>query len=61
MEELIETVDAKSESVMNEFLKLSTKSKLVFAAKSGHFVQMTQPEIVFDGVEWDLHSLPVSS
>jgi len=59
--ELIETVDAKNEGLMKEFLKLSTKSELVFAAQSGHFVQMTEPEIVVDGVKWVLHNLPASS
>ncbi|KJZ72267.1 hypothetical protein HIM_08308 [Hirsutella minnesotensis 3608] len=52
--DLIETVDAKSQSLMKEFLKLSTKSELVFATNSGHFVQMTQPELVVDGVRWAL-------
>lgn len=52
--ELIRTVDAKSETLQKEFLKLSTKSKLVFATESGHFVQITQPEIVIEGVKWVL-------
>lgn len=55
--ELIRTVDAKNEGLMKEFLTLSTKSKLVFATESGHFVQMTQPEIVIDGVKWVLDNL----
>ncbi|OBT39053.1 hypothetical protein VE00_10876 [Pseudogymnoascus sp. WSF 3629] len=59
--ELIRTVDAKNEGLMKEFLKLSTKSELVFATESGHFVQMTQPEIVVDGVKWVLDNLPASS
>ncbi|KAF7585377.1 hypothetical protein BBP40_011102 [Aspergillus hancockii] len=59
--ELIETVDAKNERLMKEFLKLSTKSELVFATESGHFVQMTQPGIVVDGVKWVLQNLPASS
>ncbi|RJE26163.1 Alpha beta hydrolase [Aspergillus sclerotialis] len=50
--DLIKTVDAKNEGLMKEFLKLSTKSELVFATESGHFVQLTQPEIVVDGVKW---------
>ncbi|PLN76153.1 alpha/beta-hydrolase [Aspergillus taichungensis] len=56
--EMIRTVDKKSEGLMKEFLKLSTKSELVFATESGHFVQMTQPEIVVDGVKWVLQNLP---
>jgi pimeloyl-ACP methyl ester carboxylesterase len=59
--ELIKTVDAKNEGLTREFLKLSTKSELVFATESGHFVQMTQPEIVVDGVKWVLHNSPASS
>lgn len=59
--EMIKTVDAKNEGLMKEFLKLSTKSELVFATESGHFVQMTQPEIVVDGVKWVLDNLLTSS
>ncbi|KAJ5933514.1 hypothetical protein N7454_005843 [Penicillium verhagenii] len=58
--ELIETVDVKNEGLMKEFLKLSTKSELVFATESGHFVQMTQPEIVVDGVIWVLDNQPAA-
>jgi hypothetical protein len=42
---------------MKEHLKLSTKGKLVFAHESGHFVQLTQPDIVVDGVKWVLDEL----
>ncbi|KAF3492391.1 alpha/beta-hydrolase [Arthroderma uncinatum] len=56
VQEMIRTVDAKNEGLMKEFLKLSTKGELVFAAKSGHFVQMTEPEIVVDGVKWVISS-----
>ncbi|UKZ78757.1 hypothetical protein TrVFT333_006502 [Trichoderma virens FT-333] len=59
--ELIETVDKKNEVLMNEFLKLSTKTELVFATESGHFVQMTQPDIVVNGVNWVLGNLQRSS
>jgi pimeloyl-ACP methyl ester carboxylesterase len=55
--ELIEGVDAKTEGLMREFLKLSRKSELVFASRSGHFVQMTEPEIVVDGVKWVVDNL----
>ncbi|KAF4125992.1 Pimeloyl-ACP methyl ester carboxylesterase [Geosmithia morbida] len=47
--EFIRTVDGKSEVLQKEFLKLSTTSKLVFATKSGHFIQLTQPSLVVDG------------
>jgi len=53
---LIETADEKSESIMRRHLELSTKSRLVFARDSGHFVQMTQPDVVVEGVRWVLDS-----
>ncbi|GAM85675.1 hypothetical protein ANO11243_036820 [Dothideomycetidae sp. 11243] len=59
--EMIRTVDAKSEGLMREFLNLSRKSKLVFASESGHFVQLTQPEVVVDGVNWILDNTHVPS
>lgn len=59
--EMISTVDEKSKGLMEKFLKLSTKSKLVFATESGHFVQMTQPDIVVNGVKWVLDNLSASS
>ncbi|KAI0836630.1 alpha/beta-hydrolase [Hypoxylon sp. FL0890] len=59
--ELIEAVDEKAKRLQNEFLKLSTKSKLIFARESGHFVQMTQPDVVVDGVNWVLDNLPTSA
>ena len=55
--ELIRTADEKSESLMKEHLRFSTKNKLVFAHESGHFVQLTQPEMVVDGVKWVLDEL----
>lgn len=55
--EWIRTADGKTELLMKEFLKLSTKSKLVFAHESGHFVQLTQPDIVVDGVKWVIDGL----
>jgi pimeloyl-ACP methyl ester carboxylesterase len=59
--EMIRTVDAKCEGLMEEFLKLSTKSELVFATESGHFVQLMQPEVVVDGVKWVLYSRRAST
>ncbi|KAI3556116.1 hypothetical protein CABS01_13022 [Colletotrichum abscissum] len=58
--DMIEGVDAKTEKLMREFLKLSRKSDIVFAKESGHFVQMTQPEIVVDGVRWVLDNQPAT-
>lgn len=58
--DLIANVDAKTEGLQREFLKLSTKSEFVVARESGHFVQMTQPEFVVDGVKWVLENQPLS-
>ncbi|KAI9688371.1 MAG: hypothetical protein M1822_001320 [Bathelium mastoideum] len=55
--EMIRTADKMTESVMKEFLKLSTKAELVLAYQSGHFVQLTQPDMVVDGVKWVLDEL----
>jgi pimeloyl-ACP methyl ester carboxylesterase len=54
---LISTADEKSESIQKRHLELSTKGKLVFARESGHFVQMTQPELIVKGVEWVVNCL----
>ncbi|KAF1936430.1 putative alpha/beta hydrolase [Clathrospora elynae] len=59
--EMISKADEKSEDLMKEHLKLSTKGKLVFAHESGHFVQLTQPDIVVDGVKWILDELKTSA
>ena len=59
--EMIRTAGEKSECLMKEHLKLSTKGKLIVAHESGHFVQLTQPEIVVDGVKWVLDELQASS
>ncbi|KAF9875044.1 hypothetical protein CkaCkLH20_07310 [Colletotrichum karsti] len=59
--ELIDSVDGKNEGLMREFLKVSTQSELVFATESGHFVQMTEPEIVVDGIKWVLDKRPAST
>ncbi|CAD0113456.1 unnamed protein product [Aureobasidium uvarum] len=56
--DLIAGIDEKMAKLMKEFSKLSTKSELVFATESGHFVQMTQPEVVVDGVQWVLDNQP---
>ncbi|THZ07851.1 alpha/beta-hydrolase [Aureobasidium pullulans] len=61
VKEMIATVDEKNAGLMREFLKLSTKSELVLATKSGHFVQLFQPEIVVDGVRWVLNNRTVSA
>uniref|UniRef100_L2FLS7 Alpha beta hydrolase n=1 Tax=Colletotrichum fructicola (strain Nara gc5) TaxID=1213859 RepID=L2FLS7_COLFN len=58
---LIETVDEKCEGLMREFLKVSRRSEIVFARESGHFVQMTQPDVVVDAVRWVLENQPAPS
>ncbi|KAL9086284.1 MAG: hypothetical protein Q9165_007199 [Trypethelium subeluteriae] len=55
--EMIRTADEKSAGLMKEFLKLSTNGKFVIARDSGHFVQLTQPDMVVDGVKWVLDEL----
>ena len=55
--EMIRTADEKSAGLMKKHLQLSTKGKLVFADESGHFVQLTQPDVVVDGVKWVLDEL----
>jgi pimeloyl-ACP methyl ester carboxylesterase len=60
VKDIIETADQKSEELMQDQVKLSTKGKLVFATESGHFVQLTQPEVVVDGVKWVLEETHTS-
>ncbi|KAF2105159.1 Alpha/beta hydrolase fold-1 [Lophiotrema nucula] len=59
--EMIRTADKKSEGLMKGHLRLSTKGKLVFAHESGHFVQLSQPDIVVSGVKWVLDEIQSSS
>ncbi|KFY16588.1 hypothetical protein V492_01226 [Pseudogymnoascus sp. VKM F-4246] len=59
--EMIEKVDVVNDALIAEHLKLSTKGKLVFARESGHFVQVTQPDVVAEGVKWVLGELQSSS
>ncbi|KFY35389.1 hypothetical protein V495_08023 [Pseudogymnoascus sp. VKM F-4514 (FW-929)] len=59
--EAIEGADEENDRLIGEHLRLSTRGKLVFARESGHFVQLTEPEIVVDGVKWVLDELKASS
>lgn len=54
---LISTADEKSEGLMSRHLELSTCHQLVFARESGHFVQLTQPGMVAEGVKWVVNSV----
>ncbi|TVY75791.1 Uncharacterized protein LSUE1_G004949 [Lachnellula suecica] len=55
--EMIRLADEKGDGLMEDHLRLSTRGKLVFARESGHFVQLTQPDVVVDGVKWVLGEL----
>ncbi|PVH92584.1 alpha/beta-hydrolase [Periconia macrospinosa] len=55
--EMIATADEKSEGLMRKHLKLSEKSKFVLAKESGHFIQLQQPDVVVDGIEWALSEI----
>lgn len=55
--ELVETADEKSAALMKEHLKLSRNSKLVFTKESGHFVQLSEPDMVVDGIKWVLEEV----
>ncbi|OBT63199.1 hypothetical protein VE03_07757 [Pseudogymnoascus sp. 23342-1-I1] len=59
--EAIEGADEVNDGLIEGHLILSTKGKLVFARESGHFVQLTQPDVVVGGVEWVLDELKASS
>ncbi|EPE32438.1 alpha/beta-Hydrolase [Glarea lozoyensis ATCC 20868] len=59
--EMIDGADEKHMGLIREHLKLSTRGKLVWAYESGHFVQLTQPELVVEGVEWVLDELKAGS
>jgi hypothetical protein len=54
---MIRTADEKNKGLIKEFLKLSTKNTLVFTYNSGHFVQLTEPDIVVSSVKWVLENL----
>jgi pimeloyl-ACP methyl ester carboxylesterase len=58
---IIRTADEKHKGLIKEHLKLSTNVQLKFAEESGHFVQLTEPDIVVDGVKWILDELRASS
>ncbi len=37
--------------LQDDHLKLSTNSKQIFAQKSGHYVQLDEPQVVVDAVK----------
>jgi pimeloyl-ACP methyl ester carboxylesterase len=52
--ELLDGWDEKDVVLQSGNLGLSNKGKLIKALQSGHFVQITEPQIVVDGVNWVL-------
>ncbi|OBT84843.1 hypothetical protein VE02_07298 [Pseudogymnoascus sp. 03VT05] len=61
LRETIEVIDEENDALIREHLRLSTRGEIVFARESGHFVQVTQPDVVVDGVKWVLDELKTSS
>jgi pimeloyl-ACP methyl ester carboxylesterase len=54
--EMIDSANEKNEILQMEHLALSRNSKFRFAKESGHFIQLTEPEVVADGVKWVLRN-----
>jgi pimeloyl-ACP methyl ester carboxylesterase len=52
--ELLDGWDEKDVVLQSGNLGLSNKGKLIKAIQSGHFVQITEPQILVDGVNWVL-------
>jgi pimeloyl-ACP methyl ester carboxylesterase len=61
LREMIGVVDEENDGLIREHLRLSTRGEIVFARESGHFVQVTQPDVVVGGVKWVLDELKASS
>ncbi|OAF59394.1 hypothetical protein VC83_04235 [Pseudogymnoascus destructans] len=49
LREMIGMVDEENDGLIREHLKLSGRGEIVFARESGHFVQVTQPDVVVAG------------
>lgn len=50
--EFAEKVEDIWQSLMKEYLLFSTKSKWLQAKNSGHFIHLTEPELINDGLLW---------
>ncbi|OBT53284.1 hypothetical protein VE04_05912 [Pseudogymnoascus sp. 24MN13] len=61
LREMIGVVDEENDGLIREHLRLSTRGEIVFARESGHFVQVTQPDVVVGGVKWVVDELQASS
>ncbi|KUJ17237.1 alpha/beta-hydrolase [Mollisia scopiformis] len=48
----LETFDEKDVELQSEIGKLSSKGRYVEARKSGHDVQLTEPEVIVEEVKW---------
>lgn len=55
--DMIETYDALDEKWQKGLLGLSRRSRWVRAEKSGHNVQLTEPEVIVQQVKWVLENL----
>lgn len=50
------------EELQRQFLQLSRTGKFLQASgKSGHFVQLTEPELIVDAVRWTIDHAPAAS
>ncbi|OBT95093.1 hypothetical protein VE01_07395 [Pseudogymnoascus verrucosus] len=61
LREMIGVVDEENDGLIREHLRLSTRGEIVFARESGHFVQVTQPDVVVGGVKWVVVEVQASS
>jgi pimeloyl-ACP methyl ester carboxylesterase len=53
----LETWDEKARELQMEQLSLSRKNRFVVAEESGHNVQLSQPELIAEGVKWVLNEI----
>lgn len=60
---IIDTADEKNEALQKEHFKLSLDRMMMVASESGHFLQLTEPYTVVNGLLWAIgeHTVHVSS
>ena len=51
-EELATKVENIWQSLMKEYLTFSDKAKYMEAKNSGHYIHLTEPNLIFDGLSW---------
>jgi pimeloyl-ACP methyl ester carboxylesterase len=56
--ELVESWEEKDKILQGEALKLSSNRKWMEAVKSGHDVQLVEPDIIVEAIEWVTSTLP---